>query len=159
MHSDLSGAVEPVAKDGYKYCICFVDDFSGMMFHYFLKHKSDTTRATARFIADMAHIGSIKRLKTDNGGEYVGADFKDLLIQHSIKHEFSSPNTPCSRTAPLKGAGEPHSTWCGACCWIATYPKICGHTHWQPAGIQGTGAIRSVRILLRMSSSPEDGQI
>ena len=94
VHSDLSGAVEPVAKDGHKYCICFVDDFSGMMFHYFLKHKSDTTRATARFIADMAHIGSIKRLRTDNGGEYVGADFKDLLIQHSIKHEFSSPNTP-----------------------------------------------------------------
>ena len=87
VHSDLSGAVEPVAKDGHKYCICFVDDFSGMMFHYFLKHKSDTTRATARFIADMAHIGSIKRLRTDNGGEYVGADFKDLLIQHSIKHD------------------------------------------------------------------------
>ena len=76
---------------------CNQDDllkFSGMVFHYFLKHKSDTTRATARFIADTAHIGSIKRLRTDNRGEYVGADFKDLLIQHSIKHAFSSPNTP-----------------------------------------------------------------
>ena len=126
-----------------------------MVFHYFMKHKSDTTRATARFIADMAHIGSIKRLRTDNGGEYVGADFKDLLIQHSIKHEFSSPNTP-------QQSGTAERSWrlrCGACCWIATYPKICCHTLWQPAGIQGTGAIRSVRILLRMSSSPENGKI
>ena len=94
VHSDLAGPISPVAKDGFEYAICFLDDYSGMVFHYFMKHKSDTTLATAKFIADVAHIGKIKRLRTDNGGEYMEGSFKDLLVQHSIKHERSAPYTP-----------------------------------------------------------------
>lgn len=93
VHSDLSGPITPRAKDGFEYSIGFVDDYSGMVFYYFLKKKSDATRATAKFIADVAHIGTIKTLRTDQGGEYMG-EFKELLLQHSIKHEMSAPHTP-----------------------------------------------------------------
>ena len=48
VHSDLAGPISPVAKDGFEYAICFLDDYSGMVFHYFMKHKSDTTLATAK---------------------------------------------------------------------------------------------------------------
>ena len=72
----------------------FLDDYSGMVFHYFMKHKSDTTLATAKFIADVAHIGNIKRLRTDNGGEYMEGSFNVRLVQHSIKHGRSAPFTP-----------------------------------------------------------------
>ena len=47
--------------------------------------------ATAQFLADVAPIGIVR---TDNGGENVGSDFKELLLKHRIKHEMSAPHTP-----------------------------------------------------------------
>lgn len=54
VHTDLCGPIEPADKDGYKYAIAFTDDYSGMIFPYFIKTKSDTTKATEKFIADVA---------------------------------------------------------------------------------------------------------
>ena len=42
VHNDLAGPIQPLAKDGYKYLINFIDDYSGLTMLYFLKHKSDT---------------------------------------------------------------------------------------------------------------------
>ena len=66
VHSDLAGPVSPAAKGGFRWTICFVDDYPGFFCHYFLRQNSDTTQATAQFMADMAHIGTVKRLRTDN---------------------------------------------------------------------------------------------
>ena len=33
-----SGPIQPLAKDGYKYVINFIDDYSGITMLYFLKH-------------------------------------------------------------------------------------------------------------------------
>ena len=68
--------------------------FSGFVSHYFLRNKSDATRATAQFLADVSAIGTVKVLRTDNGGEYTSNEFKDLLAKHAIKHEMSAPDTP-----------------------------------------------------------------
>ena len=35
----------------------------------------------------------IKRIHTDNGGEYIGADFEALCKSHGIIHETTSPYT------------------------------------------------------------------
>ena len=82
-----------VDKDGFEYAICFLNYYSGMVFHNFMKRKSDTTLATSKLIADVAHIGKIKRLRTDNAGKYMEGSLKDLLVQHSIKHERIAPFT------------------------------------------------------------------
>ena len=42
VHSDLAGPIQPLAKDGYKYVIDFIDDYSGLTGLYFLKHKPET---------------------------------------------------------------------------------------------------------------------
>ena len=31
VHSDLAGPIQPLAKDGYKYIIIFIDDYSGLI--------------------------------------------------------------------------------------------------------------------------------
>ena len=85
---------QTTAKGGFRYAICFVDDYSGFVSHYFLRNKSDATRATVQFLADVSAIGTVKVLKTDNGGEYTSNEFKDLLAKHAIKHEMSAPHTP-----------------------------------------------------------------
>ena len=91
VHFELSGQRSPADKYGNQYAMVFVDDYSDMSFHYLLKNKSDATRAMEKFRADVAPIGKIIRMRTDNGGEYLG---DDVLIKHSIKHELISPHTP-----------------------------------------------------------------
>lgn len=94
IHSDLAGPVEPIAKDGFKYAASFTDDYSGMVFPYFLKQKSDAVRATGAFLRDTAEHGTVKRLRTDNGTEYVNKDFESIMISNKIVHETSAPYSP-----------------------------------------------------------------
>ena len=54
VHYDLTCPVDPVAKDGFKYALAFVDDYTGINMVYFLKQKSDTVEATQKFLADTA---------------------------------------------------------------------------------------------------------
>ncbi len=68
VHSDLAGPISPGVKDGFNYAISFVDDYSGVIMIYFLKHKSDTVEATKQFLADIALFGKVKCIRSDNGG-------------------------------------------------------------------------------------------
>ena len=94
VHSDVTGPITPVAKDGYRYAITFTDDYTSTIFVYFLKLKSDSTYALKQFIADSAPYGTMKRLRTDNGGEYVSEEFKLILVEHGIKFELTAPYCP-----------------------------------------------------------------
>ena len=46
---DLVGRIQPLAKNGYKYVINFIDDYSGLTMLYFLKHKSETLPTTTKY--------------------------------------------------------------------------------------------------------------
>ena len=70
VHCDLAGPIDPIAREGHKYAISFVDDFSGINMIYLLKSKSDTLAATQKFLADSAPYGQVKRLRCDNGDEF-----------------------------------------------------------------------------------------
>lgn len=94
VHTDLCGPIEPADKDGYRYAIAFTDDYSGMIFPYFIKAKSDTTKATEKFIADVAPYGKIKCIRSDNGTEFTGQEFQSLIRSNGIRHETSAPYSP-----------------------------------------------------------------
>ena len=94
VHSDLAGPITPVSREGHKYAMVFVDGFSGAFGVYFLKNKSDATRAAEQFLADTAPYGSVKRLRSDNEGEYISEEFKSLLLKNHIKHETSASYSP-----------------------------------------------------------------
>ena len=94
VHYDFAGPIEPAAREGFKYALCFTDDFSSLVTMYFLKNKSDTVRATKKFLADVAPYGDVKRLRSDNGGEFMSKDFKELMLDNKIKHETSAPRSP-----------------------------------------------------------------
>ena len=53
VHSDLTGPIQPLAKDGFKNVLNFIDDYSGLTMLYFLKHKSNTLLATKKYLADI----------------------------------------------------------------------------------------------------------
>ena len=94
VHCDLSGPIDPVARGGFKYVISFVDDYSGLIVIYLLKCKSDSVSATQKFLADVSPYGSVKRLRTDNGSEFTNKEFRSLLVNNCIRHEFSAPYSP-----------------------------------------------------------------
>ena len=70
MHTDLTGPIDPVSHGGFRYTICFVDDYSGLILIYLLKNKSDTLKATDKFLADSTPYGNVNRMRMDNGGEF-----------------------------------------------------------------------------------------
>jgi len=94
VHSDLCGPIQLVAKDGYRYAMSFVDDYSGANTVYFLRQKCDADRATEKFLADCAPIAKVKRIRTDNGTDFTSDDFRSLMLKHGIKHEKSAPYSP-----------------------------------------------------------------
>jgi len=81
--------ISPESKEGHKYAMVFVDDYSGASGVYFLKNKSDATRATEQFLA-----GKVKRLRSDNGGEYINEEFRSLMLKNQIKHKQSARHSP-----------------------------------------------------------------
>ena len=67
---------------------------SSACFVYFLKTKDAADKALEQFIADVAPYGTILHLHTDNGGEYIGTQFKNILRERGIKHTTTAPYTP-----------------------------------------------------------------
>ena len=94
VHCDIAGPMDPVARDGFRYAINFVDDFSGLIFIYFLKGKDDAPRAFEQFLADSAPYGTVKRLRSDNAKEFLSKNFRDILLKNKIKHETSCYYSP-----------------------------------------------------------------
>ena len=94
IHADLAGPIDPMAKGNFKYVIAFTDDYSSIIFPYFLKCKADAYQAFEKFIADVAPLGKILRLRSDNGGEFISKSFKSVAIKNNIRQEFSAPKSP-----------------------------------------------------------------
>ena len=64
----------------------------------FLKDKECKT-VTGSFKNYMAWLlrqkgADIKKIRTDNGGEYMGKEFKEVCEKLGITHETTSPHTP-----------------------------------------------------------------
>ena len=47
-----------------------------------------------KVLGDIAPIGQVKQLHTDNGGEYTSKDFLSVLLARGIKHITTAPHSP-----------------------------------------------------------------
>ncbi|GBN74197.1 Retrovirus-related Pol polyprotein from transposon TNT 1-94 [Araneus ventricosus] len=94
-----SGASCHMAKDrpesygGAKYFMVLVDDFSGMYFTYFLKNKNELLDIFSQFKAKYENLTDkrIKKLRTDNGLEFVNEQLDTYLANSGIFHEKTIP--------------------------------------------------------------------
>ena len=94
IYTDLAGPIESMARDGFRYAMNFVDSFSGAIFIYFLRHKSDAFKAFEQFLADTNVYGTVCRVRSDCGTEYSSKDFQDVIIKNKIKYEFTNSYSP-----------------------------------------------------------------
>ncbi len=75
VHTDLSGPLDPMSRDGHRYALSYTDDYSSAVFVYFLQKKSDTVTATEKCLADIAPYGKVKCIRSDNGTEFTSREY------------------------------------------------------------------------------------
>jgi hypothetical protein len=97
IHSDLCGLIEPMTYGETNYYVLFIDDLTRMTHIYPLKGKS-SAEVLKRFKDYRAEVENqqgktIKRLRTDGGGEYEKW-MKEYLRNAGIIHETTAPYSP-----------------------------------------------------------------
>lgn len=96
VHADLCGPMEHLSVGKSRYFLLFKDDYSHYRTVYFLKQKSEVTNLFQFFLKSVeTELGrKVKRVRTDNGLEFVNKDMQDIMLKNGIKHEKSTPYNP-----------------------------------------------------------------
>ena len=81
---------------GYVYYVSFIDDFSRETWIYFLKGKNEVFSKFKEFKALVENLfeKKIKIFRSDNGGEFIGGEFKSFCTEDGIKRELTTPYNP-----------------------------------------------------------------
>lgn len=96
IHADLSGPFPVPSLGGSKYAMVIVDDCSRRASVYFLNHKDEAAVNIKDYVrqAELQTGKRVKRLRTDNGGEFLGAELRGFLANKGIIHERTAPHSP-----------------------------------------------------------------
>ncbi|RDX81124.1 hypothetical protein CR513_38237, partial [Mucuna pruriens] len=101
-HSDVWGPTSN-SISGAKWFISFIDDCTHVTWIFLLKHKYEV----CQIFVDFFHLvknqfnKSIKRLRSDNGTEFVNLEFSKFLKDNGVVHELT-----CVNTSQQKGVAE-----------------------------------------------------
>ena len=100
VHTDIAGPFNPkaIGGGGSQYNLVIVDDFSRKSWTIPLRNKSDTKVALKEWITvNENQVGKkVKKLRSDNGGEYIDAGLEQWLKEHGILHQTIPARSPQS---------------------------------------------------------------
>ena len=79
IHSDVCGPMSVESIGGSRYVMLIIDDYSRCIVAHILKHKSDAFGKFKEFatLVENQFGRRIKKLRSDNGEEYVSKGFRD----------------------------------------------------------------------------------
>ena len=93
--TDLAGPHSFRSYGGAQYTMLVTDMFSGFSWIYFLKEKHEAACHFSMFLTDVSwYPGRVEVVRTDNGGEFVGEEFRRLCVTNGIRMETTTPGTP-----------------------------------------------------------------
>ena len=96
IHSDVCGPMKANGIGGEKYFVTFVDDFSRKIYVDFMENKSeveDKFRSFKKMVENETEE-NIKRLNSDNGGEYISTSLNEFLEECGIQHSYIAAYHP-----------------------------------------------------------------
>ncbi|CAI7904110.1 unnamed protein product [Closterium sp. NIES-53] len=99
VHVDLVGPMKVKGDGGALYSMTMVDDYTRLTWSFSIAKKSDAARVTIEEWLPMVEQESGKRVKairSDRGGEFLGAEFRSWLKRHGIKQHLTTAYTPQS---------------------------------------------------------------
>ncbi|KAG6511143.1 hypothetical protein ZIOFF_029198 [Zingiber officinale] len=96
VHSDICGPMQTPTPGRKRYFILFIDDYTRMMWIYFLNQKSEAFSTFMQFKAQAERESGflIKSLRTDRGGEYLSNPFSEYCKANGIKRQLTTSYTP-----------------------------------------------------------------
>ena len=85
------------SRDGYVGCCVMVDHYSKWLAAVPIKDKRSSTIAFALEHLMLPFLPRLpSRMLSDNGPEFIGAEFENMLIRYNIKHTYTTPYKPSS---------------------------------------------------------------
>ncbi|CAI7932468.1 unnamed protein product [Closterium sp. NIES-54] len=99
VHVDLVRPMKVKGDGGALYSMTMVDDYTRLTWSFPLANKSDAARVIIEEWLPMVERESGKRVKairSDRGGEFLGAEFRSWLKWHGIKQQLTTAYTPQS---------------------------------------------------------------
>jgi len=126
-YTDVKGKLKP-DMFGNVYWIHFIDDFSGFVFIFPMKKKSDVPAIFKKFLERLRIEGfgdNLRFIQSDNGGEYTSAEMQKIFADEELLHRRSAPDTQAQNgkaerlnrnlregmMANLNDAGLPFTHW------------------------------------------------
>ena len=102
IHSDLSGKLRVKTRNGYRYYMTFVDDYSRYCVVRLLKKKSDAKDAVKEFYQTYTKKTGMpmKVFRSDNGGEYMDKELVKWLKKRGVELQYTAPYTPEQNAVP-----------------------------------------------------------
>lgn len=96
IHADIFGPTRTSSVSNKKYFLLFVDDFTRMMWIYFLSEKSEAFSFFLQFKALVERQSGclIKTLRTDRGGEFIYNAFMTHCRENGIQRQLTVKYTP-----------------------------------------------------------------
>jgi hypothetical protein len=93
LHMDLAGPAEVTSLGAKRYMLIIADDHSRYYHTILLNRKSEAFDRAKEWIAlQERRTGlKVKRIRTDGGGEFVGAAWKSYYAERGIAHETTVP--------------------------------------------------------------------
>ena len=103
IHTDICGKIQPSTYNNEEYFMTCMDDYTHYVKVYLLHYKSEASECLKEFInSGEAHFNlRTEMIRCDNGGEYVGLNFKEWCKKRGIKIQYTIPYS-----SELNGKGE-----------------------------------------------------
>lgn len=96
IHSDVCGPIDPCSYDGGNYFATFIDDYSGFIYTYIIKRKSEVYNCFREYakLVQTKFNKRIGNLRCDNGGEYRSGELIAYCRENGTFIDYTTPYTP-----------------------------------------------------------------
>ncbi|KAL7290503.1 hypothetical protein TKK_0015277 [Trichogramma kaykai] len=99
INTDTMGPISPASfPDNNKFIIVFIDDYSRYARTYCVKNKSDSGDCLEDFLMHIKNLSDSNErvcyIRADNGTEFTGGKFAEVMKREKISSDFAPPYTP-----------------------------------------------------------------